>query len=131
VSVLVDTSALFAVLSTRDMHHEAAREWFVSAGSDLERLVTHNYVVLESSALVRSRLGTGAMRTLFEEVLPVAEVVFVDESMHRAAVASCLANPGGPSLVDRVSFLVMRDRGVRRAFAFDKDFGRAGFETVP
>lgn len=131
MSVLVDTSALYAVLFARDIHHEAARDWFVAAGSENERLVTHNYVVLESSALVRSRLGTVAMRTLFEEVLPVVEVVFVDEPMHQAAVASCLANPVGPSLVDRVSFLVMRDRGVRRAFAFDKDFDRAGFETVP
>src|SRR4051812_15287384 len=131
MTVLVDSSALFAVLASRDSHHEAAQDWFVSAGSDIEHLLTHNYVVLESSALVRSRLGAVAMQSLFEDVLPVVEVVFVDEPMHRAAVAACLANPGGPSLVDRVSYLVMRHRGVRRAFAFDKDFERAGFETVP
>jgi len=131
VTVLVDTSAFFAVISPRDLHHEAARSWFVASGSEMRRLVTHNYVVLESCALVRSRLGIGAMRSLFEEILPVVDIVFVDASLHRAAVTSCLANPDGPSLVDQVSFHVMRDRGVRQAFAFDEDFGRAGFETVP
>jgi predicted nucleic acid-binding protein len=30
-----------------------------------------------------------------------------------------------------VSFRFMRDRGIRRAFAFDKDFAKEGFEVVP
>jgi predicted nucleic acid-binding protein len=68
---------------------------------------------------------------LFEDLLPVIETVFVDDALHGAAVSSYLTRPAGPSLVDQMSFHVMRDRGVRRAFAFDKDFDRAGFETVP
>lgn len=33
--------------------------------------------------------------------------------------------------VDRVSFELMRHRGVGQAFAFDRDFRAAGFSTVP
>lgn len=33
-----------------------------------------------------------------------------------------------PSLVDFVSFEVMRERGITTAFAFDDDFRRQGFE---
>jgi predicted nucleic acid-binding protein len=32
--------------------------------------------------------------------------------------------------VDRTSFTFMRRRGIRRAFAFDDDFAREGFELV-
>jgi predicted nucleic acid-binding protein len=35
------------------------------------------------------------------------------------------------SLVDRVSFELMRREGIERALAFDDDFTEAGFETVP
>lgn len=56
----------------------------------------------------------------------------MDSTTHDAAVAALLAAlPTRTSLVDYVSFQVMRDRGIRRAFAFDRDFGAAGFETVP
>jgi predicted nucleic acid-binding protein len=33
------------------------------------------------------------------------------------------------SLVDAVSFAVMREAGITRAFAFDEDFRAAGFEV--
>jgi predicted nucleic acid-binding protein len=35
------------------------------------------------------------------------------------------------SLVDWVSFEVMRRRGIETAFAFDRDFATAGFAVVP
>jgi predicted nucleic acid-binding protein len=37
----------------------------------------------------------------------------------------------GISFVDRTSFELMRAEGIARAFAFDRDFARQGFETVP
>jgi predicted nucleic acid-binding protein len=132
VKVLVDSSALLALLAPEDRHHEAARTWLTESHRRREdRLLSHNYVVLESAALIRSRLGAPATRALFDDLLPLVETVFVDESLHRAAVSSYLARPSGPSLVDRVSFHVMRDAGIRRAFAFDSDFRGEGFETVP
>jgi predicted nucleic acid-binding protein len=132
VTTFVDTSALYAFLSGDDPHHEEAVSWVRDrAPSEREVLVSHNYVVVESAAIVLRRLGRDALRALFEDLLPIVAVTFVDESLHRAAITAHLADPGGPSLVDRVSFQVMRDGGLRRAFAFDADFDRQGFETVP
>ena len=34
------------------------------------------------------------------------------------------------SLVDHVSFILMRDRQMRTAFAFDRDFADQGFEVL-
>ena len=81
--------------------------------------------------MVRRRLGATGTRALFEGLLPVIGMVYVDAALHRAAVSSYLARPGGPSLVDRVSFHLMRDSSIRTAFAFDADFLGEGFETVP
>jgi len=52
--------------------------------------------------------------------------------LHRAATSAYLAaTRRGPSLVDRVSFELMRHRGIMVVYAFDRDFRAAGFSTVP
>ncbi len=130
MSALVDTSALYALLVRDDPNHEAAKSAF---GGLRERgpLVTHNYVIVESVALVQHRFGVSATRSLIDLLGPM-DVVWVDEETHRAALAALLAAPRRrPSLVDRVSFEVMRDRGITEAFAFDPDFVHEGFTTVP
>lgn len=129
MTVLVDTSALYALLAREDPNHDAAAAAF--AGLRQGRpLVTHNYVVVETVALVQHRFGVSAVRTLLDLLGPI-EVIWVDGETHRAALAALLAAPRRRlSLVDRVSFEVMRDRGISHAFAFDPDFEQEGFMTV-
>jgi uncharacterized protein len=94
--------------------------------------VTHNYVVVEAITLARDRLGVAAVRVLHDELLAPVRLTWVDEHMHATGVASLLAAPrSGPSLVDWVSFEVMRRLGIETAFAFDRDFRRHGFATIP
>ncbi|MFL5798709.1 MAG: type II toxin-antitoxin system VapC family toxin [Actinomycetota bacterium] len=131
MTTFVDTSAIYALLANNDLNHEPARSWFESARSEKEPLISHNYVVVESAALVRRRMGDEVVSALFERLLVPIRVIFVDEPLHRAAVSTHLARPTRPSLVDQVSFHFMRDLALRRAFAFDADFVRNGFETVP
>jgi predicted nucleic acid-binding protein len=58
----------------------------------------------------------------------VLSTVWIDEATHAAGVAALLAAPPADiSLVDFVSFEVMRERGIPRAFAFDDGFRAAGF----
>ncbi len=128
--ILVDTSALFAALDRDDRNHARAVAGFVEHAGEL--LVTHNYVALETDALARRRLGPAASRALLTELLPTLETIWVDESLHRSALALYLRGArSGASLVDCTSFAVMEAHGIRRAFAFDDDFRRAGFDVVP
>lgn len=128
--VLVDTSALYAALDRNDPDHRRARDAFGELSGD--DLVTHSYVVLETDALVRRRLGGKATRALHEAVLPTLELVFIDAALHRAAVATYLrAARRGPSLVDCASFAVMLEHGVGTALALDRHFSAAGFATIP
>ncbi len=61
----------------------------------------------------------------------VIEVRRVDSDLHALGVAALLASPAAPSLVDQVSFALMRERGIDTAFAFDADLARAGFAVLP
>jgi len=98
----------------------------------MESLLTHNYVVVESASLIHRRLGPEALRILLEDILAPLPVVFVDEQLHRLGTSAFLAAVRRrPSLVDWVSFELMRREGIRRAFAFDRDFRAQGFETIP
>ena len=131
MNVFVDTSALYALLDRDDAEHRRAAEVFPSL-LDNDRLVTHNYVLVELTALVQRRLQPQAVRTFTHDVLPVIDTVWVSRDLHAAAEGALLgALKRRPSLVDWVSFEVMRRRGIDTAFALDNDFATQGFRTVP
>lgn len=133
MTTFVDTSALYALIDEGDPAHAAAVTWLDDiADAAPERLRTHNYVVIETIALTHARLGAAAVRLLIDDVLPACEVRFVDDDLHDRAVIAYLAGLGRRvSFVDRMSFELMRAERIDRAFAFDPDFKREGFETTP
>lgn len=94
-------------------------------------MIIHDYVLIETAALVQARLGRDALRALFLELVPRMRVRQVTEVERQAAVSALLAGPMKVSMVDWTSFEVMRTEGVREAFAFDDDFKRQGFVTIP
>ena len=130
LSILVDTSALYALLDADDANHARAAA-FVPELPTRDPFV-HNYVTVEATALAARRLGHRAVRALHEDFFPALGRVWIDERLHDAAVAAVLAAPRSAiSFVDRASFEVMRDLGATDVFAFDPDFARAGFTTYP
>lgn len=126
MKVFVDTSALLAILDEDDRYHREAAETFRALMVGTE-LVTHNYVEVETLTLARRRLGPGAVARLTDRLLPPMTTIWVDEPLHRAALAAHRADGASVSLVDNVSFEVMRREGIDRAFAFDADFEAQGF----
>ena len=128
MSVVVDTSALFALLDRRDAHHVSAVAFWMDP--DDEDLVTHAYVVVESVALVRSRLGAAAVEALVDNLLPAIRVEMVDRPLHEASLADLRRIGGGTSLVDRVTLGFAARHGIVRAFAYDADLVAAGLAPV-
>jgi predicted nucleic acid-binding protein len=95
-------------------------------------LLTQSYVLVELVALAHRRLGAPAVRLLNDDVLPIVTVVWVDERLHNLGMTALLAaGHRDVSLVDWVSFEVMRQRGVQQALAFDSHFREQGFTLVP
>lgn len=129
MSVFVDTSALYAVLDRDDSNHAAATGSFERLFG-AEELVTHNYVHVEVEQLVRRRLGSRAAAILIDQLLPAMTTVWVDEALHSEALATIRSAGRAASLVDQVSFAVMRRSGIDEALAFDADFAAEGFRAV-
>lgn len=133
VPVLVDTSALYAVLDAASaVHREAATAWSkLVAGAEAHEYAprTHHGIVVETSALVQRRLGMAALRDLHDGLLGALEIDWVDESLHNSALTAMLAaDRRGVSLVDWTSFELMRAGRIDHALAFDADFENQGFE---
>jgi len=132
MSAFVDTSAFFAVLDADDGNHDRARQVWEDLLTQEAVLVCSNYVLVETLALVQRRLGLPAVRTFQEDIMPVLNVEWVDETIHQVGIASVLAAARrGLSLVDCVSFEIMRRLGIKTAFAFDHHFEEQGFECLP
>lgn len=129
MKVFVDTSAFYAILDDDEPAHLRALETWRSLVSSSE-LVTHNYVVSEAMALVRNRLGADAVAVLVDTMLPIVETVWVDPLLHAAAVEGCRAGGWSASLVDQMSFVLMRRAGIDVAFTYDRDFETAGFRVA-
>jgi uncharacterized protein len=132
MTVFLDTSGLYAVFDRDDANHSSARNAWVAWLREGAVLVTNNYVLLETAALLKHRIGVAALRALHEEVTPLLQVDWISEEQHRSGVEAVLAAARRKlSLVDCVSFQTMRNRGVRTAFCFDPHFREQGFTTKP
>jgi predicted nucleic acid-binding protein len=132
VSVFVDTSALFAVLDADDeMHAQARHEWERELNSG-EILHTSSYVLVETSALLQRRIGMDGLRTFSADMLPVINVIWVDEGIHRSAYHALLVSARRDiSLVDCASFEVIRRLDIDQVFCFDTHFTEQGFRVLP
>jgi predicted nucleic acid-binding protein len=130
--MFVDTSAFYALLDGDDAEHSRALKVWEGKPPGEGGLATTNYVVLESMALLQSRLGMPAVRGFRDAILPLVRIEWIDEVVHAQAVSAFIAaDRRGLSLVDLSSFETMRRLGIRSVFTFDRHFRQYGFETVP
>ena len=127
----LDTSAIYALADRADPNHQQAVEQLAILLAQEERLLTHNYVLVESVALIQHRLGLPAALQLAGDAATF-EMEWVTAQTHSLALRQLRASRRHQvSLVDSVSFVVMKARGVSMAFAFDRHFEQAGFRLVP
>ena len=112
-----------------DPFHATARVGFERAERERWRLVTTNYVVHETWALVQHRLGWDAVEDFLDVMLPLCRVEFVDEALHSLAAQRCRQSRRRKlSLTDCLSFEVMRRLQLNEAIAQDEHFSENGIQ---
>ena len=93
--------------------------------------MSSSFVLVETYALIGRRLGLDAVRRFRADFAPLIDVVWVDEALHEAALDLLLERRKRLlSLVDAVSFVMMRQRRIGEAFAFDPHFEAENFSLV-
>lgn len=132
MNTFIDTSGFYAVMDAADEVHPAAKTEWQRLLSENVDLYTTNYVLVETLALLQSRIGLDAVRLFSEDITPVLRILWVDSSAHGSAIQLLLtANRRDLSFVDCVSFQAMRSRGIREVFCFDPQFAEQGFHVLP
>jgi uncharacterized protein len=132
VSLFVDTSGLYALLVRTERDHGAMLDAFRAAAERGRRMVTTNYVIVETAALLQHRIGLAPVRDLEERILPLVIVQWVSSELHRRAVERLVrTDKRKVSLVDVVSFVVMDAEGLTDVLGLDPDFTAEGFRLLP
>ena len=132
MSVFIDTSAFIAVLNANDHFHPPAKDTWRDLLQQGVYLTCNNYILVETFALLGHRFGLEAVLLFQIDVMPIVEVIWVDEALHNRALSALLATDRRRvSLVDCTSFETMRHLGLSRAFTFDRHFAELGFEVIP
>jgi predicted nucleic acid-binding protein len=132
VTVFVDTSAFYAILDRDDANHRRAGAAWTALLDEGATLLTHNYILVETVALLQHRLGLAAVHAFCQDVVPLLEIDWVTGQRHSAGLEALLAaGRRRLSFVDCISFQCMRANGVQTAFCFDTHFAGQGFAAKP
>ena len=131
--VFTDAGYLIANLDDRDPLHEPAKA--AAARLGLFRIVTTQMVITE--VLNYLSRGGAYLRSLAAQMVqeleanPDVEIVPQTDAQFRAAVERYAARSDQRwSLTDCASFLVMEERNITAALAYDRDFEQAGFVAL-
>ena len=123
----LDTSGILALAIENDSFHFEALKMMQAADDANEKILIHNYVLVEAAALLQSRISKDAA-TSFMESAAFFNIAWVDSNLHLQAVEYLKKHATSKiSFVDVTSFIVMRSQGINSFIGFDKHFIEAGF----
>ncbi len=129
--VVVDTSALYALISARDVFHDAAKEAYERLLRDGRELWVTSYLLVEFGGLTERRLGFAPLKAFYDSANGVFETLWVDEEIHGQAWAELDRRSGqGLNFVDWTVLLAARQLDAA-VFTFDEGFAKEGAVVIP
>jgi len=130
----VDTSYWLALELNDDQNHKQALEHWQSLIKNSFAIVTTSYVFDETITYLNSRNHHEKAVEVGENILlsPTIDLVHVDENLFFEGWAMFQQYQDKRySLTDCISFIVMKQKDLETALAFDKHFVQAGFKIEP
>jgi predicted nucleic acid-binding protein len=129
---LVDTSAFFAFVDPRDTSHRSAIAVQKRLIAERWRLLTTNFVVVETHALMLARLDRAIaaqfLRDIARSSVLIIRATEADEQVAQEIVFRY--HDKTFSMTDAISFAIMERLGIRFAFSFDRDFTQYGLTVL-
>ncbi|MFH1935424.1 MAG: PIN domain-containing protein [Pseudomonadota bacterium] len=130
----VDTGAFIAITDKSDQYHSKATAYFRKLLKLRHPLLTTNFVLDETYARLKRKLGSKASITFGDEIRKSdqLETIIVDREIERRAWAIFKKYQDQEfSYTDCTSFAVMEINKLKTAFAFDTHFTIFGFSIAP
>jgi len=133
-TLFVDTGAWFALADKSDQYHSKAVNIYPKLLSSYINLKTTNLVIAETYTLIRRALGHQAAIIFLENIAASPRVikVYSDNILEEKAEKILRKyQDQNFSYTDAVSFAVMKQYVIKKAFSFDQHFVTAGFAKIP
>lgn len=132
--IFIDTGAFLARFIERDQFHKRAVAAWRRLEKRRDRCFTSNFVLDETFTLLARRttyaFAAERARALLSSRLLVVLRPTADDELAAVELFEKLADQE-VSFTDCVSFALMREAGIRRAFSFDRHFDLLGFQRSP
>jgi hypothetical protein len=128
--VFADSSYYIALMSSRDVRHEAAVRWSRTCARPV---VTTEFVLLEVANSFCASHRRGAFGRLLGDLQadPNALVLPASGKLYRAGLDLYLQRSDKDwSLTDCISFVAMQQQGLTEALTGDHHFEQAGFKAL-
>ena len=128
--IFVDTGYLLAVLSPRDNLFERAQNW---AQAVREPLITTEYVLIETVNALSAPVDRSKAHAAIAHIRASRDwdLVWANQQLFLEGLSLHEQREDKLwSLTDCLSFVVMQQRRVSQALAFDHHFVQAGFEAL-
>lgn len=128
--ILVDTAYVLALVNERDQYHERAQQ-LADFVEGQELLITDAVLLEIGNALARGfKPQAVEIITYFIEAEEVEVYAYPQRVFDQAFALYKKYEDKEWSLVDCISFVVMRERGIKKALTFDRHFEQAGFTLI-
>jgi predicted nucleic acid-binding protein len=128
--IFVDTGYLIALADHADELHDRAMAWSLLIS---EPIALTDYIIVETLNALSDPADRPYWHRLVDSIRqsPDYDIVHVDYDLHlRACELHHARTDKHWSLTDCVSFVVMQERKIWRALAYDHHFDQAGFEAL-
>lgn len=132
--VFVDTGAWFAIIDRSDHCHRQAIGHLRAIADSGDSLATSNLVVQETAMLLSRKLSRKTAVSFLDQVCndERVRIFHADERIEQEAYRLFRKYLDHDfSVVDCVSFVLMKANGIRRAFAFDRHFRTMHYIVEP
>lgn len=129
IKIFVDTGFIFALINEKDQYHQKALELEYKYGENYW-LMTEAILLEIGNALAKNYKSQGV--EFIEKCLASdeVEVVKINPYLFTQSLELYRYPDKKWGLVDCLSFVVMREKGVNQALTFDDHFSQAGFQVL-
>lgn len=130
--VFVDTNVYVATADLADSLHQKALALSRELAFPRFKTVTSSNIVSESLTVISQKVNKAAAVKFLEDLEgSTTEIIFVDEEIYSQALELFpKIKSKNVSFVDATSFAVMKNRGIKAAFTFDRHFKTQGFKLL-
>lgn len=129
--VFLDTVGIIALIDDDDQWHLPASAAYAELRSSKQEVVTTSFVFLECGNAASRRPYRKHVAEMLQFMEQKNQIIYPTEAdWHQAWRIYQRSHVGGPSIVDCISFEVMRRLGIREAFTNDRHFSDAGLVAL-